>query len=337
MLKGSLAVLVGGPRHDGGRDGGIGGERERGGGGDGGVFEEEGVDYFDGGADDVVFPGLHGVPAALEEDVGGVEPADVPAGESSEAEDLVALSVGEVDGIGLDVVDGLPQESVPVGGPEQGLLPEVPVHLPDPNGAADADPVVGSRVKHGPDLPYQSFLDHLVDPVGDEGVEDGEGDVNPEEAAVVPRPEAPVRVVHQRLNVGVGPPGDDGELPLSEHRVDGAGCLPTEVGSGEVRLGVDDAEEVVADEAALLLRHLVGDDVEALVDLHFVGVDDLGGEKGGQVDGELRFPGPRRPDHEHHLLFFFPAVLAPEPELTQRVLHVHPHQGLSLLQPPHHR
>ncbi|RWW14624.1 hypothetical protein BHE74_00019900 [Ensete ventricosum] len=47
----------------------------------------------------------------------------------------------------------------------------------------------------------------------------------------------------------------------------------------------------------------VGEDVQASVDLHGVGVDDLhAGEMGSEIDGQPRLSGPRRSHHHHDLL-----------------------------------
>lgn len=56
--------------------------------------------------------------------------------------------------------------------------------------------------------------------------------------------------------------------------------------------------------AAFFDGDLVGGDVEALVDLHFVGVDDFGEgeEEGGEVDGEARFSGAGGTHDDDHLV-----------------------------------
>lgn len=138
------------------------------------------------------------------------------------------------------------------------------------------------------------------------------GDVDPEEAALVPRPELNV-VVHQRPDKGVGPAGDDGEAAAVGDGVGRGGGPVDEVVGGEVFVGVGDPDEVVGDAAAFVVGDLVGDDVEAPVDLHFVGVDDLSVETGGEVDGEAGFSGAGGAHHNDHLVL---AALAGDDELV---------------------
>lgn len=44
---------------------------------------------------------------------------------------------------------------------------------------------------------------------------------------------------------------------------------------------------MVGDPLALLVRNFISDNVQALVDLHFVGIDNFSLETRGQVDGEV--------------------------------------------------
>lgn len=103
-----------------------------------------------------------------------------------------------------------------------------------------------------------------------------------------------LEVFHEkRVDEGVRAADDDGEAIPAGDVVDDVGSAATEVDGGELREGgVDVAEEVVGDVAALREGDLVGGDVESAVDLHFVGVDDFGdGEEGGEVDGETGLAG----------------------------------------------
>lgn len=59
----------------------------------------------------------------------------------------------------------------------------------------------------------------------------------------------------------------------------------------------------MGDAASLVKRDFVRGDVEASVDLHFVGVDDLGMEAGGEFDGELGFSGAGGPHDDDDILF----------------------------------
>lgn len=108
------------------------------------------------------------------------------------------------------------------------------------------------------------------------------------------------------VDEGVGAADDDREVFASGDVGDEVGGMVAEVGGGElaVVIGVDVAEEVVGDAAALGGGNLVGGDVEAAVDLHFVGVDDFGGgEEGCKVDGETGLAGAGGAHDHHHLVF----------------------------------
>ena len=76
------------------------------------------------------------------------------------------------------------------------------------------------------------------------------------------------------VDEGVGAADDDREVFASGDVGDEVGGMVAEVGGGElaVVIGVDVAEEVVGDAAALGGGNLVGGDVEAAVDLHFVDI-----------------------------------------------------------------
>ena len=108
------------------------------------------------------------------------------------------------------------------------------------------------------------------------------------------------------MDEGVGAAHHDGELPAGCDVGDDVAGAATEVGGGELAGGGGDvAEEVVGDAVAFLSGDLVGGDVEALVDLHFVGVDDFGEgeEEGGEVDGESGFAGAGGAHDDDHLVF----------------------------------
>ncbi|GLT72300.1 hypothetical protein SLA2020_442490 [Shorea laevis] len=105
------------------------------------------------------------------------------------------------------------------------------------------------------------------------------------------------------MNQRVGPTDDEGQLPSRSDVGDDGPPELAELRGGELAvLRVDLAEEVVGDAAPLVGWDFVGGDVEALVDLHFVGVDDLGLETGGEVDGKFGFSGARGPHDDDDLL-----------------------------------
>ncbi|KAG7134354.1 hypothetical protein HYQ45_007672 [Verticillium longisporum] len=99
----------------------------------------------------------------------------------------------------------------------------------------------------------------------------------------------------QRVGVVVRAADDDGEVaPAAYLAYDFVG-LALEVADDPGRLVEGDVvEEVVGDAAALDSRHLVGDDGEALVQLHGVGVDDLAAEARREFDGEVGLAGAGR-------------------------------------------
>lgn len=63
-------------------------------------------------------------------------------------------------------------------------------------------------------------------------------------------------------------------------------------------LVADDTDEVVG-QLPLFWRHFVGEDVQAVVNLHLVGVDDLAREMEGDADGQLQHPGASGAHHEN--------------------------------------
>ena len=58
-----------------------------------------------------------------------------------------------------------------------------------------------------------------------------------------------------------------------------------------------------------LAKDFVGGDVEAIVDLHFVGVDNLSVESSGQVDGKLGFSCPSGPHDNNNLVLLLVIVI----------------------------
>lgn len=76
-----------------------------------------------------------------------------------------------------------------------------------------------------------------------------------------------------------------------------------EIAAGELHGRIDDVEEMVRNAFLLMEGDLVGEDVEAAVDLHGVGADDLeAGEVAREVDGQPGLAGARRAhDHDHRL------------------------------------
>lgn len=89
------------------------------------------------------------------------------------------------------------------------------------------------------------------------------------------------------MNKGVGAADDEGKVASGEDAGDDGGGMRTEGSRGNLAgKRVEIAKEMVGDGAAVGERELVSGDVEAPVELHFVGIDDLGREAGGEVDGE---------------------------------------------------
>lgn len=72
---------------------------------------------------------------------------------------------------------------------------------------------------------------------------------------------------------------------------------------------VDLAEEMMSDATTLVKWDFVGGDVEAIVDLHFVGVDNLSVESSGQVDGKLGFSCPSSPHDNNNLVLLLVIVI----------------------------
>ena len=72
---------------------------------------------------------------------------------------------------------------------------------------------------------------------------------------------------------------------------------------------VDLAEEMMSDATTLVKWDFVGGDVEAIVDLHFVGVDNLSVESSGQVDGKLGFSCPSSPHDNNNLVLLVIVVV----------------------------
>ena len=72
---------------------------------------------------------------------------------------------------------------------------------------------------------------------------------------------------------------------------------------------VDLAEEMMSDATTLVKWDFVGGDVEAIVDLHFVGVDNLGVESSGQVDGKLGFSCSSGPHYNNNLVLLLVIVI----------------------------
>src|SRR5262249_28602812 len=60
-------------------------------------------------------------------------------------------------------------------------------------------------------------------------------------------------------------------------------------------------DEVMRRPRALVGRGLAGSDVEAAIDLHAVGADDLAAPGLGELDGELGLPARGGPDHDEQL------------------------------------
>ncbi|KAF5468580.1 hypothetical protein F2P56_012723 [Juglans regia] len=101
----------------------------------------------------------------------------------------------------------------------------------------------------------------------------------------------------------VGPTHDEGQL-LSRGDVgdNGPGEM-AELSWGELSVDrVELAHQMVGDAASLVRRDFVGGDVEAFVDLHFVGVDNLGLEAGGELDGEPGFSSSGGAQYDDDLL-----------------------------------
>lgn len=100
-----------------------------------------------------------------------------------------------------------------------------------------------------------------------------------------------IEPVHdQRMYERVGPTHDEWQiLSRSDVGDNGPGEM-AELSWGELSVdGVELAHQMVGDAAPLERRDFVGCDIEAFVDLHFVGVDNLGLEAGGELDGEPGF------------------------------------------------
>lgn len=140
-------------------------------------------------------------------------------------------------------------------------------------------------------------------------------DVDPEETTLVSRSEIGV---DERFDERIRASNDDWKLPAAENRFQRNGGHRAEIGGGEVRFGVGDAEEVVRDAAALLVGDLVGGDVEAAVDLHFVGVDYLRREASGEVDGEAGFAGAGGAHHHHDFVLLAEELVVGGGNVQQR-------------------
>jgi hypothetical protein len=300
----------------GGKDGGFSG-------GDHGtvflVFKQEGPDGVDAWRGDEPLPGLVGGVAALQEHLRGVDAADAP--HAREPLDLAALAEGEAGRVGLDLVDGRGEHAraLVVVDVFEAARAEVGVELRHADGAPDAPGVVGAagveRRGHLLDEPPPA---HLVDAAGDEVVQHGELRVHPEEAALEALPERAAVALHELLDVRVGPSRYDGDA--SPHRDPGRGArgLAAEVRGRELGVRVRDAKKVVRHPRALVGRHLVGGHVQAGVQLHFVGVDDLAAEAQGEVDGEARLAGPRGAQHHDGLALRRDALPAHDRERRRR-------------------
>lgn len=65
----------------------------------------------------------------------------------------------------------------------------------------------------------------------------------------------------------------------------------------------------MSDATTLVKWDFVGGDVEAIVDLHFVGVDNLSMESSGQVDGKLGFSCPSGPHDNNNLVLLLAIVI----------------------------
>ncbi|CAL9202916.1 unnamed protein product, partial [Musa hybrid cultivar] len=239
------------------------------------------------------------------EHVGGVHPVHVPPRQRAEPVDLLQLAAGQLARVGLDLVDRRLQQ------PRLGglfglrrLRAEVAVHLRHPDRAAHSPGVVCHvRVEQPPHLLHQSPLHHAVHPLRHELVQHRQLHVHPQEAALVPPPELPTRPLDQLLDVRVRPPRHDGEPPPPRDRLHLQRRRPAEVRRAEVRVRRQPTEQVVGHPHTFLIGDFVGDDVKAIVHLHFVGVDDLAAEMDGHVDSEPGLAGARGAHHEHHLVF----------------------------------
>ncbi|KAG9448926.1 hypothetical protein H6P81_008891 [Aristolochia fimbriata] len=148
-------------------------------------------------------------------------------------------------------------------------------------------------------------VQHLVDPAAEVLEQNRHRDVHPEEAAVVPQLPGGVVLVggDERVYERVGAADKDGETAARGDFLNGGVGEGTEVEGGELAVcRIEFAEEVVRNAAAVRNGDFVGGDVEALVELYLVGINDLGGEATGYVDGETRFSGAGGPNDDDELV-----------------------------------
>jgi len=180
--------------------------------------------------------------SAPEENLGGVEAVHVPFENGVEAVDLVELSGGEVAVVDFDGGNGSLEELLP--GPLVGAVGfrlEKGMKLGDANGLANAHGVVAVVVlEKRSNLVDLAGSDHAIHTCGERGVEDREGDVDPEEQTVVAQPKVRV-VVDQGVEERVGTTGNDGQAVAFQNGGDGEGGVAAEVVGSEINVGLDSA------------------------------------------------------------------------------------------------
>lgn len=268
----------------------------------------------------VILPRLLCFLAALAESFGGIEAIHVSLPHGMKAMDLLKLTMSQRAIVGFDLRNGSLQDPLLGSSIGPGLRSKKLIQFRHSNGPSNSPGVIPHRVEEWADLVDLTRFDHPVHPVGEEGIQDGQSNVDPEEATLELQAKRRV-VLDEGFDVGIGAAGDDGEAISVDDGVNGGGGVAGEVVGGEVGVWIGDAEEVVGDAAAFLFGDLVGGDVEALVDLHFVGVDDLGGrEAGGEVDGELGLAGAGGAHYDHHLVL---AVVVEERVHGEAPLEIH--------------
>ena len=92
------------------------------------------------------------------------------------------------------------------------------------------------------------------------------------------------------MNVRVRPANDNRKVPTRDDAGDDSRGLRAKSGSRDLTSErVEIAKEVVGNAATVGERELVGGYIKASVELHFVGIDDLGREAGSDVNGEGGF------------------------------------------------